>query len=71
MKNVINGRFIHLRRLNRHIPTRVAVAVKAREVTAGHLQPQAMTRQKNIGRDPQVEPQLVDFARLQQFRFCE
>ncbi len=43
-----------------NITTRIAVAVKPREVAAGNLQADAMARYEHIRRGPQVEPEFVD-----------
>lgn len=58
-------------RFRRNGPTCVRVAIKTWEVRAGHLQADAMSDLEDVGGGPQVEVQLVDLLRLQQFRLGE
>src|SRR5579859_5583322 len=44
----------------------IRVAVEAREVAAGHLEPDAMPGQEDVRRHRQVDGDLVDLARSEQ-----
>ncbi len=59
MEDAIDRRSVLISSFARDLPTRVAVAVESREVAAGNLEPDAVARQKHIGRGPQVELPLL------------
>ena len=48
--------------------TGVEVAVEAREIAAGNFQAQAVAGEKDVASGPEVHRNVIDFARLGQFR---
>ena len=52
--------------LSKHVPS-IWIAVESGEVRAGYVQPDPMPLKKNIARWPEVNAELVNGTRLQQF----
>ena len=45
---------------------RIEIAIEAREIAAGNLQPQRVTAQKDVARGPKIEGYFVDLSRVHQ-----
>src|SRR5947209_2854349 len=71
MEDAIDPRSVVISRFAGDLPARVAVAVEAREVAARNLVQDAVARQKYIRCGPQVELELIDRVRFEEFGRCE
>ena len=71
MEDAIDRRSVLTGGFARDLPTRVAVAVKPREVATRDLQPDAVARQKHVRRSPQVKSELVHRIRFEEFGYRE